>query len=515
MRHRGDKIRLAAQAFSQVSWASDIATTGGHDAFQLGCQAGHGSGAGTKYMTETFASGLQKRFAITIAVELLLVGFLIAGIAYVLQIRAVAQSETRAVQELRRALPATLTPSTDAKSITKSILSHFYYPDLAIAVAKGDVLYKGQTSVLLSPPSRSFVERTAQSIADIAGLESQSVQAGNATIVVGANSGVLVGLAGRLAAMLAAVTVLSGLLARGAARRLTKCALEPLYLVTDELESLAGSNRTPRRIETVRSDEFGRLVRAYNSAFDTVIGALSERAQAENRMQQFTADAAHQLRTPLTVLRGFIGILRKGQLKAAEDYERILDTMNRQSDAMATLVDKLIDLPRLDEHAGKVESVDVAELVQHIVAPLAGANPHRDLRLDIRNAARADVIKDDLSYAVTNLVDNALKYAPQGEITVSVDREDTSVKITVADRGPGIPQGHLERIFDRFYRGEQREVTGSGLGLAIAKRAVERAHGTISVESLPSFGTRFTIALPARKTTAQRLRYGDDELCVA
>ncbi len=100
----------------------------------------------------------------------------------------------------------------------------------------------------------------------------------------------------------------------------------------------------------------------------------------------------------------------------------------------------------------------------------------------------------ELGYVVTNLADNALKYG-EGAIGVRVSARDGSASIEVSDEGPGIPSADAARVFDRFYRGTQRDVAGSGLGLAIVKRAVERAHGTIALDSNAS-GSRFTVLLP-------------------
>ncbi len=470
-------------------------------------------------MNGTFAAGFRRHVAATIALELLLVGFLIAGFGYVMQIRALVQSESEVAQEVRRVLAARPAPALDAKAIATAILSNVYHPDLAVLVSANGKFYKGhwmpntphyvvdpasQLDVPFSIRTLEFVPRVATSLAATAGYRGHSQRFGAATVVVEANIHFLVQLLERLAVMLAVAIFLAVLLANIAAQRLTKRALEPLHLVLRELESFASGDLTPRRVATTRGDEFGRLAAAYNGAIETVSNALAERRRAENQMRQFTADAAHQLRTPLTVLRGFIGILRKDTVRCPEDLPRILDTMDRQSAAMSTLIKKLMLLQDWDCASCSLESVNVGDLVEEIVAPLAGANPQRQIRVGIQTQARAKVARDEFTYALTNLVDNALKYAPQGEISVLVDRDDAGVKISVADCGAGISNEQVDRIFDRFYRGEQRDIPGSGLGLAIAKRAVERAHGTLCVDSTQSRGSCFTITLPALHETEER-----------
>ena len=110
--------------------------------------------------------------------------------------------------------------------------------------------------------------------------------------------------------------------------------------------------------------------------------------------------------------------------------------------------------------------------------------------------AFASIDPDELLHAVGNLVTNALNYAPEGEISVEVTVVEGDVRITVADQGPGMTEEELGHVFDRFYRGARRDVAGSGLGLAIAQRAVQRANGTLTVESTLGAGSRFTITLP-------------------
>lgn len=458
--------------------------------------------------------------AVTIALELLLVGSLIAGLGYVIQIRALVQSQSEVAQEVRHVLTPRPIPAAGPKAIATLILTRLYHPDLAVLVGENDKFYKGhwmdaggaryavgsasQLDVPFSLRALGFVPRASISLATTAGYKGDSVRIGDATIVVEANMHTLVMLAERFAAVLVCVVALAILLANLAAGRLTKRALEPLDLVLRELECFAAGDLTPRRIATTRGDELGRLAEAYNGAVETVNNALAERRRAENQMRQFTADAAHQLRTPLTVLRGFIGILRKDAIHRAEDVPRILDTMDRQSAAMATMIKKLMLLQDWDCGSCSLEPVNVGELIEEIVAPLAGANPQREIRVDVRTAAQVRVAREELGYAVSNLLDNALKYAAVGEIAVSVYREGAAVRISVSDHGKGISEEQLQHIFDRFYRGEQRGVPGFGLGLAIAKRAVERAHGTLSVHSTNASGSRFTIALPALNEIEER-----------
>lgn len=223
--------------------------------------------------------------------------------------------------------------------------------------------------------------------------------------------------------------------------------------------------------------------------------AFAERDRANATMRQFIADAGHQLRTPLTIVQGFIDILRRNDSGAPEERRKIFDTMYRQSRVMSALIDKLILLERWERRGdgATAEPIDVGVLVSDLVTPIAQAHPQRRIAVKSGDGLLASIDPTELGYIMNNLVDNAVKYT-SGDVTVRVQGEGDSVLVEICDEGPGISPKEKARIFDRFYRGTHPGVEGSGLGLAIAKRAVERAHGSISVESKPD-GTRFWIKL--------------------
>jgi two-component system OmpR family sensor kinase len=277
---------------------------------------------------------------------------------------------------------------------------------------------------------------------------------------------------------------------------LTRQALRPLDDVTSALERFASGDLTPQPIPADERRELGSLATAYNGAIEQMERAFAARDRANTAMRQFIADAGHQLRTPLTVVQGFIAILRRGGFESPPDRDRILDTMNDQSRIMGSLIDKLILLERWEspEAPAQLVPIDVGTLVADLVAPIADAHPERHFAISTERGILAAVDPTELGYVVTNLADNAVKYG-HGEIAVQVRSEDSAAVIEVADQGPGIPSTDAERVFDRFYRGTQRDVSGSGLGLAIVKRAVERAHGIITLDSSPS-GSHFVVHLP-------------------
>jgi two-component system OmpR family sensor kinase len=315
-------------------------------------------------------------------------------------------------------------------------------------------------------------------------------------VIVRANDATLVSTVQSYALPLALALIVAIVCGVLIARALTRQALRPLDDVTTALQRFASGDLTPQLIAADERQELGTLAAAYNGAIEQMERAFAARDRANASMRQFIADAGHQLRTPLTVVQGFIAILRRGGFESPKDREHILDTMNDQSRIMGSLIDKLILLERWEspEGRGKASPIDVGTLVADLVAPIADANPGRRFDVSTQSGILAAIDPTELGYVVTNLADNAVKYGV-GEIAVRVTGQDSTAVIEVADQGPGIPSTDATRVFDRFYRGAQRDVPGSGLGLAIVKRAVERAHGTVTLDSSPS-GSRFIIKLP-------------------
>jgi signal transduction histidine kinase len=283
-----------------------------------------------------------------------------------------------------------------------------------------------------------------------------------------------------------------------AGRYIAEQALRPLVETTASLHRFAAGDFTPRPVVTSDRGEIGELVTAYNGAVKQVAAAFEERRSVELQMRQFVADAGHELRTPLTVIMGFIDVLRRRGTGDAVSSARIFDTMLAESRRMRGLIDKLIALARLENpQRREPEPVEVGALAQRVVDALQilQSTPRVSLRAERGLVVRGD--EHELHEALANLVENALKYAPQSAVEIEAHAEGDRVVLEVSDRGPGLSPEDRQHIFDRFYRGANRgETEGFGLGLAIVKRAVERAGGEVSVESSEGSGSRFTIRLP-------------------
>ena len=294
---------------------------------------------------------------------------------------------------------------------------------------------------------------------------------------------------------------LAGLVAWAIGRYITMQALRPLYDVTSALVRFAGRDFSAAPITLAGRSEFDQLARAYNAAAAQVEAAFDERAAAEAQMRQFVADAGHELRTPLTIVLGYIDMLKR-RAPADERSRRIFATIAIEGSRMRTLIDNLVLLARLEgEDPRPAEPFELTALLENDIV-----GTRREIatqRINVAIGVDATIVgnRSDLYEAIANIVDNARKYAPGSAVDIGVQARGPAVEITIADDGPGIAPAERDAIFARFYRGSQRgEVEGSGLGLAIAKRAVERAGGSLVLADSPSgSGTTFIIRLRAER----------------
>jgi len=235
-----------------------------------------------------------------------------------------------------------------------------------------------------------------------------------------------------------------------------------------------------------------------------VLRDVTELRQTERLRRELTANVSHELRTPLTSIKGFAETLLDGAMKDEAACRRFLTIMNGETDRLVKLVDDLLDLSLLESKRVTLElkPVDVSVLVAHTVdklKPLAQTQ-----HLTLQQSAPPGIIvpadADRLEQVLTNLVDNALKYTPEGgRVDVRVATADGEVEVLVNDSGRGIGPEDLPHVFERFYRADRSRTRGSGgtgLGLAIAKHIVEAHGGRISVSSRANEGTTFKVTLP-------------------
>jgi two-component system phosphate regulon sensor histidine kinase PhoR len=233
----------------------------------------------------------------------------------------------------------------------------------------------------------------------------------------------------------------------------------------------------------------------------------TERRRVEDMRRDFVANASHELRTPLTSIRGFVEALEDGALEQPETARRFLGKIRAHADRMATLIEDLLELSRLEGRDGEESwsETPLAGVVDDVAGAFAETAARKEiaLRRSVRGAPSVVTDPERLRRILENLVDNALKYTPQGGHVdvVATAESDGSARVEVADDGPGIGAEHVPRIFERFYRVDKarsRELGGTGLGLSIVKHLAESVGAAVSVDSEPGRGSRFTVLLPAR-----------------
>ncbi|MGI5876154.1 MAG: ATP-binding protein [Dethiobacteria bacterium] len=224
------------------------------------------------------------------------------------------------------------------------------------------------------------------------------------------------------------------------------------------------------------------------------------------RMQQeFVANVSHELRTPLTILKNYLETLLSGAQEYPEIREKFLNVLEKETERMVKLVEDLLELSRMDSQKNnwfKAE-YEIETFVLDVIGRVDMEIKAKKLKLDLilpQKKLIAYFNKDKMCQVMLNLLDNAIKFSPEGgEIKVQVFEEDGYACFAVEDGGPGIPENEIERVFERFYRVDKtrsRESGGTGLGLSIAKQIVEAHEGRIFLKSEPGLGTIVTFCLP-------------------
>lgn len=300
----------------------------------------------------------------------------------------------------------------------------------------------------------------------------------------------------RFLVILAAMLPFSLLLAGGGGWLLARRALRPVDLMTRTAQQISGEHLAERLQETGNDDELDRLAKTLNDM-------LSRLDAAFHQMRQFSADASHELKTPLTILKGEMEVALRKQ-RSDQEYQRVLNSSLEEIDRINDLVEGLLLLARVDAGVLKlnVQQVTLEELVQDTCEQMkAVAETHAvTLSVDLLEPAIVQGDKEHLRRLILNLIDNGIKYTPpDGSVSLSLYTKAEWAVIKVADTGVGISDKERHEIFSRFYRSAEtrdRDQRGVGLGLSIV-RSIAQAHGgRIEVDSLLGKGSTFRVLLP-------------------
>lgn len=265
--------------------------------------------------------------------------------------------------------------------------------------------------------------------------------------------------------------------------------LAPIRLVRQTAARISDSSDLTRRLDVPGDDDVAALAATFNHMLDRL-----EQAFAVQR--DFVDDAGHELRTPITVIRGHLELMGDDPQDRAETLALVTDELDR----MNRMVDDLLTLAKAEQPGFlNIEEVELADLTVSVVAK-ARALGERKWRVDEVAEARIPADRQRLTQALMQLASNAVRHtADDGQIAVGSAVQDGFVRLWVRDDGPGVPPADREKIFRRFLRGRTGGHEGAGLGLAIVRSIAEAHGGTVAVEDAPGGGACFVITIPMRE----------------
>jgi two-component system OmpR family sensor kinase len=288
-------------------------------------------------------------------------------------------------------------------------------------------------------------------------------------------------------------------LAAALASWFVRAGLKPLDDMGTTAGAIAAGDLSQRVEPSDDRTEVGKLGAALNSMLAQIEAAFDERRASEDRLRRFVADASHELRTPITSIRGYAELFRRGADRRPEDLATSMARIEAEADRMGVLVDDLLLLARLDQGRPLVhEPVDLAALARDAVDAARAIDPKRAIELDAPDQAVVDGDAGRLRQVLDNLIENARVHTPTDTRTVvTVEADADTATISVADDGPGMDPDVAARAFERFFRGglaRARSTGGAGLGLSIVAAIVEAHGGGVRVADGP--GARIVVTLP-------------------
>ena len=284
----------------------------------------------------------------------------------------------------------------------------------------------------------------------------------------------------------------------------------PLSEMKDNAERFA-SGQLDSRIRVEGPDDVIRLAEALNAMAAQLDDRIHRLRKLESMRRDFVANVSHELKTPITSIKGFVETLLSGAMDKPEDSKRFLEIVAGQADRLNAIIDDLLSLSQLEQDAEKAdiifEASELKPVLEMAIQACAPKASEKTVRVEL-NCLENVIVRINpqlLEQAVINLVDNAIKYSlPSTKVCVDVSTGETGITVAVIDEGRGIEKEHFPRLFERFYRVDRdrsREMGGTGLGLAIVKHIAQVHGGSVSVDSSVGKGSTFRIHLPASHAT--------------
>ena len=305
----------------------------------------------------------------------------------------------------------------------------------------------------------------------------------------------------RHSVLLAAVLAL--VLSSGIGLVLSRSLTRSLREMSEVAQKIAHTDFS-KRIHATGRDEFGDLGRAINTIAENMDRQVTDLRRLENVRKEFVANVSHELKTPLTCIRGYAETLRTGALDDHEAAARFVEKIESNAGQLQNLVEDILKLSEIE--SGRQEMarvpVDLRRAVETVLEGVAEALKNKKLFCD-NNISEGTLASGDpqaFRQILGNLIDNAVKYTPEGgRIMVSSEALGSFLRVTVADTGIGISEKDLPRVFERFYRADKarsRQMGGTGLGLAIVKHLVQAQGGEVGVKSEVGKGSEFWFTVP-------------------
>lgn len=278
----------------------------------------------------------------------------------------------------------------------------------------------------------------------------------------------------------------------------------PIRQVKETAQQIARGDFS-RRVRIKSKGELGELAESLNTMADELQQKMENLKQLDRVRTDFVANVSHELKTPLTLIKGYIETLQSKAINDKEKTDKFISIIKEHSDRLGYTIDDLLSLSELELSKDCVNrtKLDLKEVIDEISLGFGQALAEKKHSLTVRTQGDDFSIQADrnkIEQAFVNLIDNSIKYTKEsGRIEVLLREEGQTVCVTVQDNGIGIPKEHRDRVFERFYRVDKarsRELGGTGLGLSIVKHIVLAHNGKIAIESEPNKGTKVSVTFP-------------------